>query len=211
MEFDGLIFDMDGVIVDVGQSYRETIRRTAAYFLGRRVNMEEVSWIKNRIGMNNDWDASYELINDKTIPYEKVKNYFQSIYLGDNTRKGLITREKLLITKENLWKLKDRYQKLGIATGRPKEEAQFVISTNKLDGIFNCIVAMEDVRRGKPFPDSINKVIQTLKIRNTVYIGDSPSDVVAAKAARIPSIYIGKEKLGTIRFPEVQDIIKYLL
>jgi len=35
-KYDGLIFDMDGVLVDVSQSYREAIRQTAGYFLKRK-------------------------------------------------------------------------------------------------------------------------------------------------------------------------------
>ena len=32
-----LIFDMDGVLVDVTESYRETIARTVEHFTGRRL------------------------------------------------------------------------------------------------------------------------------------------------------------------------------
>lgn len=211
MKFDGVIFDMDGVIVDVSKSYREAIRQTAAYFLKREVKKEEVDRIKSKIGMNNDWETTYALINDKNISFSKVKNYFQLKYLGNGKMTGLIIKEKLLIPKFQFKKLRIKFGKLGIATGRPKEEAQFVIRNNRLEGIFDCIVALEDVKKGKPFPDSIIKVIDLLKLKSTVYIGDSPSDVCAAEAAGIPSIYIGKEKFGTIQFPEVSAVIKYLL
>ena len=66
-KYDGLIFDMDGVIVDVSRSYREAIRQTAGYFLKRNVLMSEVGEIKNKPGMNNDWDAPYSLINKPTL------------------------------------------------------------------------------------------------------------------------------------------------
>lgn len=211
MKYDGIIFDMDGVIVDVSNSYREAIRLTAGYFLGRFVNKQEVLRLKNKAGMNNDWDVTYALINNKCLSYEKVKAYFQSVYLGSNSKKGLMIKEKLLITKKQFRKLKDKYKKLGIATGRPKEEADYVIINNQLEDYFDCIVALEDVKRGKPFPDSINKVIRALKLKNTVYIGDSPSDILAAKAAGIPSIYIGGQKIGTVRFLSVAKAMEYLL
>ena len=35
--YDGLIFDMDGVLVDVSKSYREAIRQTTSYFLKRSI------------------------------------------------------------------------------------------------------------------------------------------------------------------------------
>lgn len=211
MKYDGIIFDMDGVIVDVSKSYRETIRRTASYFLKRKVKKEEVDKIKSRIDMNNDWEATYALINNKNLFYDTIRDYFQSKYLGNDKTKGLILKEKLLISKVQFQKLKVKYKKLAIATGRPKKEAQYVILSNRLEGIFDCIVGLEDVRRQKPFPDAIIKVIESLRLKNTVYIGDSPSDVSAAESAGISSIYIGKGLLGTLRFYSVAEVIKYLL
>ena len=128
--YDGLIFDMDGVLVDVSKSYREAIRQTASYFLNKKVTMSDVEKIKGEIGMNNDWDATYALIKRQTISYEAVKSYFQSIYLGSDQKSGLIDNEELFISKQNLLTLKKKYKKLGIATGRPKEEAEYVIKKN---------------------------------------------------------------------------------
>lgn len=207
---DGLIFDMDGVLVDVRKSYRETIRQTVSYFLNREVSVSEVNKMKSRVGMNNDWDTTYAIIGDKRIPFGIVKEYFQKLYLGYQNNKGLIENEKLLISKSQLIRLKTLYKKLGIATGRPKAEANLVIRNNQLDGIFDCIIALEDVQEGKPSPESINKVISCLNLKNTIYIGDSPNDVLAANAAQIPSIYIGKENIGTLRFGSTLSVISFL-
>jgi HAD superfamily hydrolase (TIGR01509 family) len=168
--------------------------------------MIEVDRIKNKVAMNNDWDATYVLINKSTIDYESVKDYFQKIYLG-----GLINKEKLLIPKQKLLLLKKKYKKLGIATGRPKEEADYVIQKNSLQGIFDCIIAMEDVENSKPSPDSIQAVIKKLNLKQTIYIGDSLNDVLAAKSANIPFIYVGKQNIGTIKFQNILKVIQYLL
>lgn len=205
-KYDGLIFDMDGILVDVSRSYREAIRQTAQYFLKRNVLMSEVDRVKNRIGMNNDWDASYSLINESKISFKTVKDYFQKIYLGD-----LINNEKLSIPKQKLLLLKKRYKKLGIATGRPRKETKYVIKKNKLEKIFDCIVTLEDVANSKPFPDSLLAVIKKLNLKQTVYIGDSLSDVLASEKAKIPSIYVGKQNIGTINFQTILKVVQYLL
>lgn len=210
-DFDGLIFDMDGILVDVARSYREAIRQTAGFFLKREVTTEEVSKVKSRIGMNNDWDATYALIDDKKIPFGKVKMYFQKLYLGDKKRLGLIDNEPLLISKQQLVQLKNKYKKMGIATGRPRDEVDYVIKKNRLTKIFDCIVGLEDVDNDKPDPDSILQVIQKIGLKNTVYIGDSPSDVEAAKRAGIPSIYVGKLNIGTTNFQSILQVVAYLL
>ncbi|OGK20648.1 hypothetical protein A3C23_05645 [Candidatus Roizmanbacteria bacterium RIFCSPHIGHO2_02_FULL_37_13b] len=211
LNYDGLIFDMDGVLVDVSRSYREAIRQTASYFLNRNVSMNEVTEIKNKTGMNNDWDATIALINNKKISFKSVKKYFQSLYLGNKNTSGLIDNEKLLISKMMLVKLKKKYKKIAIATGRPRKEAEYVMKKNMLQRVFDCLIARENVKRDKPAPESIIKVIEILGLNNTVYIGDSPSDVSAAKNAGIPSIYVGDQNIGTMRFPTILQVIKYLL
>lgn len=68
-----LIFDMDGVLVDVRESYREAARRTAtAYlehlldcapgFLDGTITLEDVAALKLARGFNNDWALTTALI-----------------------------------------------------------------------------------------------------------------------------------------------------
>ena len=42
--------------------------------------MSEVDLIKIKVGMNNDWDASYTLINKPEINYETVRIIFKNIF-----------------------------------------------------------------------------------------------------------------------------------
>lgn len=68
-----LVFDMDGVLVDVTQSYRETVRKTArSFFKGARgfqflpdplFPLDELAEVKRRGGLNNDWDLSFRVIS----------------------------------------------------------------------------------------------------------------------------------------------------
>ncbi|MBW2593984.1 MAG: HAD hydrolase-like protein [Deltaproteobacteria bacterium] len=64
-----IAFDMDGVLIDVSGSYRDTVRRTAHLFLKGAAAWEalpeplfsltDLSKIKQRGGLNNDWDLTY--------------------------------------------------------------------------------------------------------------------------------------------------------
>lgn len=68
-----IIFDMDGVIVNVSGSYREAARRTAATFFSLLDKaetlpsplfaLEDVAYVKQSGGLNNDWDLTYKLID----------------------------------------------------------------------------------------------------------------------------------------------------
>jgi HAD superfamily phosphatase len=69
---DVLIFDMDGVLIDVTNSYRKTIQQTVDLYLeaclgfakGRKplVSGEDISLFKSAGGFNNDWDLTSGLL-----------------------------------------------------------------------------------------------------------------------------------------------------
>ncbi len=69
---DVLIFDMDGVLIDVSGSYRKTIQRTIQIYLetclgfarnrGSWITNEEISLFKSAGGFNNDWDLTSGLL-----------------------------------------------------------------------------------------------------------------------------------------------------
>ena len=61
---DLIVFDMDGVLVEVGQSYREAIRETVKHFTGQMVSHDLIQDFKNAGGWNNDWLLSHRLISD---------------------------------------------------------------------------------------------------------------------------------------------------
>ena len=46
---------MDGVLVDVTETYRETIAQTVKHFTGVDVTREQIQDYKNQGGWNDDW------------------------------------------------------------------------------------------------------------------------------------------------------------
>jgi HAD superfamily hydrolase (TIGR01548 family) len=68
-----IVFDMDGVIVDVSGSYRNTVRQTARLFFKDAVSWKDLpdplfshadlARVKQSGGLNNDWDLTFLIIN----------------------------------------------------------------------------------------------------------------------------------------------------
>jgi HAD superfamily phosphatase len=68
-----IIFDMDGVIIDVSKSYRAVVRQTTKYFFQPARSWEklpdplfelaDLATVKQSGGLNNDWDLSCLVIN----------------------------------------------------------------------------------------------------------------------------------------------------
>jgi phosphoglycolate phosphatase-like HAD superfamily hydrolase len=67
-----IVFDMDGVLIDVSKSYRETSRQTARnFFSGANgwdalpdplFSLTELAAVKQTGGLNNDWDLTCQVI-----------------------------------------------------------------------------------------------------------------------------------------------------
>ena len=183
-----LIFDMDGVLVDVTESYRETIRETVLQFTGISITHKEIQAAKNRGGSNNDWELSLELIRERgaSPSREEVIAAFQSVYLGqDNT--GLISRERWLPRERLLERLALRFH-FALFTGRERWEAEFTLSKFAPDIRFDPLVGMEDVEFEKPHPEGLLKILEHLKPSETYYVGDVMDDCLAARAASVPFI-----------------------
>ncbi|MBW2975578.1 HAD family hydrolase [Candidatus Woesearchaeota archaeon] len=180
-----VIFDIDGVLIDVSSSYRLAIKKTAEFFLGKILSMEDVEAVKNR-GINDDHDAAEILITENGGDFRKkvIVKKFQEYYLGRNME-GFVRNEKCLIKEDTLKKLKG--YKLGIFTGRPKEEAFYGLKRFKIDKYFDAVAVMEDVKEGKPSPEGILKLAKEFKAGNKeiIYVGDNLSDLRCAKNAGV--------------------------
>ncbi|MFC1690876.1 histidinol-phosphate transaminase [Nanoarchaeota archaeon] len=181
----GLIFDMDGVLVDVRESYRESIKKTAEFFLGRLIEMEVVEEIKNKPGYNDDYDAVEGILEkeERFIERDNVVKKFQEYYLGRNFC-GFVRNEKPLITEDRLKKLRTRF-KLGIVTGRNRMEAKYALEMFGLSQYFDAIITRDDVVNPKPDPEGLVKAMEKLKVTEAVYVGDNIDDAAAAKTAKV--------------------------
>ncbi len=191
----GLIFDMDGVLVDVSKSYRIAIEKTAEFFLKKNIDAEDIQALKNSGGYNNDWDLTAALIEKNGMKVEKdaVIAKFQQYYLGKKFD-GLIKDEKWLLAEGVLNRLKGKY-KLAILTGRPRKEAEYALKRFKVGKFFDAVVTMDDIPKDKQKPDiyGLKMVIEQLKVDSVTYFGDVVDDVVMAVKAKVRVIGIVPE------------------
>jgi HAD superfamily hydrolase (TIGR01548 family) len=201
---DLLIFDMDGVLVDVNESYRAGIKATVKYFSGHEPSSEEIQDWKNRGGWNDDWQLSTRLIQEHggNTPYQEVVDYFQKLFLGENAD-GLILREEWL-AKENLFDRLGERHHLAVFTGRFRREA-YITLDRFLPDRFHPVIGADDVARSKPDPEGLHKICAALTHGKCWYIGDTVDDARASSAARIPFIGIASKAS-----PRYDDLVRLL-
>ena len=183
-----LVFDMDGVLVDVTESYREAIAQTVERFTGARISNEEIQDYKNNGGWNDDWQLSHHIVSRAGVAasFEEVKQYFQSIFSGPA---GLIMREKWVARPGVLAKLNQNF-KFALFTGRPRAEAEFTLKRFAPELMFDPIVGMHEVENHKPAPEGLLRIRKCQGDRRMFYVGDTVDDARCARAAGVPFIGI---------------------
>lgn len=191
-----LVFDMDGVLVDVTESYREAIAQTVEHFTGTRITNDRIQEYKNSGGWNDDWQLSHHIVTGAgvSVPFEQVKGHFQSIFTGTE---GLIMREKWVARPGLLEQLNQNF-KFALFTGRPKTEAQFTLRRFAPELVFDPIVGMYEVESHKPAPEGLLNIRKCQGDRPMFYIGDTVDDARCAKAANVP--FIGIAAPGNPRY-----------
>lgn len=200
-----LVFDMDGVLVDVSESYRETIARTVEHFTGRQPSRAQIQDFKNQGGWNNDWELSHRLIQELggKAGYDAVVDRFQRIFLGDGGE-GLILRERWIARTGVLERLGGRFQ-LAIFTGRLRDELRLTLDRFAPAIRFDPTVTTEDVTRTKPAPDGLLRIAELAPARPLWYIGDTVDDARCAKAAGVA--FIGVATPSNPRHAELAGLL----
>jgi HAD superfamily phosphatase len=203
---DVIVFDMDGVLVEVMQSYRETIRETVRHFTGEMVSHDEIQDFKNAGGWNNDWLLTHRLITDQgvKVEYATVVDYFNQIFFGENGN-GLIQKEQWMPRPGMLEGL-SKVAALAIFTGRVKYEADATLGRYASAIPFDPIVTDDSVASPKPAPDGLQLIQKQFPQKQLWYLGDTVDDARSSQAAGVP--FIG---VSTPHNPRHEEITASLL
>jgi HAD superfamily phosphatase len=189
---DIIVFDMDGVLAEVTESYREAIVQTVEHFTGHRIARDLIQQYKNAGGWNNDWALSQKIASDLgvEVAYRTVVDRFNQIFLGgDAGGDGLIHRESWIPQPGFLDRLSLRCD-LAIFTGRLGYELDITLARFAPDLHFDPIVCAEHVANPKPAPDGLIAIQRMRPGRKLWYVGDTIDDARSASAAGVPFIGI---------------------
>jgi HAD superfamily phosphatase len=188
-----IVFDMDGVLTEVSESYREAIVQTVLHFTGQQITRDLIQDYKNQGGWNNDWALSQKIAADlgANVEYGEIVSAFNERFLGKNGD-GLILRERWFPEAGLLNRLISRYE-LAIFTGRLRYEADISLTRFASDLRFDPIICSDDVVNGKPAPDGLHSILRMKPGRKLIYVGDTVDDARSASAAGVPFIGIAAE------------------
>ncbi|HEY9644800.1 MAG TPA: TIGR01548 family HAD-type hydrolase [Chroococcidiopsis sp.] len=197
-----VVFDIDGVIRDVGGSYRRALADTVEQFTGGayRPSATDIDELKAEGQWNNDWEASRELIyryfeqqgqsrEAVGLDYEAVVAFFQSRYRGTDPHNwtGYICQEPLLLQPTYLKSLTQAGMLWGFFSGATRGSASYVLQ-KRLGLTAPVLIAMEDAP-GKPDPTGLVETVRLLESHPALQ--PMPEAMSEAIAPPPPVIYIG--------------------
>ena len=181
---EAILFDLDGVLADVSESYRRAIIESAADF-GVTITQGDIEAMKAQGDANNDWVVTHRLVTQAGVnaTLEDVTARFEARYQGSEGAEGLYLRERFIGPMEGASALASRF-KLGIVTGRPRRDAERFLGQLGLQGTFEVLICMEDAKL-KPSPEPVEAALSGLGVRRAWMLGDTPDDIVAAREAGV--------------------------
>lgn len=213
------IFDIDGTLVDSFEVYQGVFNQCIAYFNASPVSRGALrDYLAKGLSLREIFQRVFPSpIDDATFEAcrEKILRLFKHVEIeGVKSFPG---------TEELFRSLEDKGIKIGIATGRMSSTKDEWLRFKKLGlhGYISAIVTSREVEQRKPAPDAIIECAKRMgiPIEQCVVVGDTESDIVAAKRAGAIAVAVttGHEDKETLlrAQPEivlgnVNDLVAYL-
>lgn len=180
---DTVIFDFDGTIMDTNNVIIHSWQHTYRTLTGCN---GDVDYILSTFGEPLEFSLKNAFPN---VPIEQSLQIYRDWH-RDHFRSMI----KLFPgVKEMLTEVKARGFKTGIATSRVAKTLFEGLRKYELEQYFDAIVTVEDIKKPKPEPDTILKVLEKLHSvpEASIMIGDSIHDILCAHNAGTSSVLVG--------------------
>src|SRR5215211_4431419 len=173
-----VLFDLDGTLIDSGAIILASMRHAAETVLERRIPDEELMAAVGGPGLV----AQMRALDPEHA--EELVRVYRELHEELQACPGVL---------DVLPELTRRGARLGIVTAKRLPTVRLALDViPELERYFDVVVGAEDTERHKPHPDPILEALERLEAQpeESAYVGDSPFDVQAAKAAGVRAVAV---------------------
>ena len=202
----GVVFDLDGVLVDSEPLFTQALNRVLAGVEARPLSEREN---RSLIGttVEHTWGAIMEL---RALP--QPMDYYLERY--DQVIPEIFEEELVLQpgAMRLVEEVRARGLPLGLATSSRRRWVDLELRVTGLGGMFDAVITGDEVEHGKPAPDIYLQTASRLGVapQHCLAIEDSPSGVTAAVAAGMYTVAVRTESTVGLDISHAQRVINSL-
>ena len=182
MRFETVLFDLDGTLIDSGAIILASMRHAAETVLERRIPDEELMAAVGGPGLVAQMRALDPERVDELVRVYREHN--EPLHAELQACEGILDVLPLL---------RRRGVRLGIVTAKRLATVRLAFEViSDLEPYFDVVVGSDETERHKPHPEPILLALERLGAvpGDAAYVGDSPFDVQAAKAAGVHAVAV---------------------
>lgn len=187
---DGIVFDLDGTLLDSVPDIQDSMTTVLGELGGRPLNRAEV---ENLLGSGARvlLERAMRLSLGST-PNQAELDRTLDRYLQDYLKHAIQRSVLYPGVREGLHSLRDQGWILGICTNKPEIHTHIALRGLGVDALFRGVVGADTLDVRKPHPGAVLGAIALMGAdpRRSVMVGDSMIDVEAAQAAGVPVIAV---------------------
>lgn len=181
MRFPVVLFDLDGTVIDSGAIILASMRHAALTVLGRDFEDEILMAAVGGAALNEQMRLLDEARVDELVRVYRAHN--EPLHSDLACCAGM---------EDVLAELKQEGRQLGIVTAKRHTTVGLAFAHLPLEHLFDVVVGSDDTERHKPEPEPILHALERLGASpaEAAYVGDSPFDIRAARAAGVHAIAV---------------------
>ena len=181
VRFPVVLFDLDGTVVDSGSIILASMRHATREVLGAEYGDEELLQSVGGPGL----EAQFAVFAPDDVD-ELVRVYRAHNEPLHEELEACAGMEDVLV------RLRAEGRRLGVVTAKRRSTVELAFARVPLAHLFETIVGGDETERHKPDPEPLLLAAERMGAdpAETAYVGDSPFDVLAARAAGMYAIAV---------------------
>jgi pyrophosphatase PpaX len=181
IRFPVVLFDLDGTVVDSGGIILASMRHATREVLGRDFGDAELMQAVGGPGL----EAQMEVFAPERVE-ELVRVYRVHNEPLHDELEACAGMEDVLV------RLHEQGHRLGVVTAKRRSTVELAFARVPIAHLFETVVGGDETQKHKPDPEPLLLAAERMNARpdETAYVGDSPFDIRAAKAAGMHAIAV---------------------
>ncbi len=181
IRFPVVLFDLDGTVVDSGGIILASMRHATREVLGRDFGDAELMQAVGGPGL----EAQMEVFAPERVE-ELVRVYRAHNEPLHDELQACAGMEDVLV------RLHEQGHRLGVVTAKRRSTVELAFARVPIAHLFETVVGGDETQKHKPDPEPLLLAAKRMNARpdEIAYVGDSPFDIRAAKAAGMHAIAV---------------------